>query len=39
MKTRLIGAILAVVLAVVGTLVLTNYVRSAEARALEEVLG
>lgn len=33
MKTRLIGAILAVILAVVGTVVLTGYVRGAEARA------
>ena len=33
MKTRLIGAILAIVLAVVGTVVLTGYVRSADARA------
>jgi Flp pilus assembly protein CpaB len=33
MKTRLIGAILAVVLAVIGTVVLTGYVRSADARA------
>lgn len=33
MKTRLIGAILAVVLAVVGTVVLTGYVRGADARA------
>ncbi|TDW30410.1 Flp pilus assembly protein CpaB [Cryobacterium psychrophilum] len=33
MKTRLIGAILAVVLAVVGTVVLTGYVNSADARA------
>ncbi|TFC29454.1 Flp pilus assembly protein CpaB [Cryobacterium sp. TMT2-18-3] len=33
MKTRLIGAILAIVLAVVGTVVLTGYVNSADARA------
>ncbi|MET0862670.1 MAG: RcpC/CpaB family pilus assembly protein [Microbacterium sp.] len=33
MKTRLIGAILAVILAVIGTVVLTGYVRGAEARA------
>lgn len=33
MKTRLIGAILAVVLAVIGTVVLTGYVRGADARA------
>jgi len=33
MKTRLIGAILAIVLAVAGTVVLTGYVRSADARA------
>ncbi|MET4637100.1 Flp pilus assembly protein CpaB [Mycetocola sp. 2940] len=33
MKTRLIGAILAVVLAVIGTVVLTGYVRTADARA------
>ncbi|WP_411720423.1 Flp pilus assembly protein CpaB [Mycetocola sp.] len=34
MKTRLIGAILAVVLALIGTVVLTGYVRGADARAL-----
>jgi Flp pilus assembly protein CpaB len=33
MKTRLIGAIVAVVLAVLGTVVLTGYVRGADARA------
>ena len=33
MKTRLIGAILAIVLAVVGTVVLTGYVQGADARA------
>jgi pilus assembly protein CpaB len=33
MKTRLIGAILAVVLALTGTVVLTGYVRGADARA------
>ena len=33
MKTRLIGAILAIVLAVVGTVVLTGYVNSADVRA------
>lgn len=33
MKTRLIGAILAIVLAFTGTLVLTGYVRGADARA------
>ena len=33
MKTRLIGAILAIVLALAGTMVLTAYVRSADARA------
>lgn len=33
MKTRLIGAILAIVLAVIGTVVLTGYVQSADARA------
>lgn len=33
MKTRLIGAILAVILAVIGTVVLTGYVRGADARA------
>ena len=33
MKTRLIGAILAIVLALAGTVVLTAYVRSADARA------
>lgn len=33
MKTRLIGAILAVILALAGTVVLTGYVRSADARA------
>ncbi|HSP76596.1 MAG TPA: Flp pilus assembly protein CpaB [Cryobacterium sp.] len=33
MKTRLIGAILAIVLAVAGTVVLTGYVNSADARA------
>ena len=33
MKTRLIGAILAIVLAVAGTVVLTGYVRGADARA------
>ena len=35
MKTRLIGAILAIVLAVVGTVVLTGYVNSADARAAD----
>jgi Flp pilus assembly protein CpaB len=33
MKTRLIGALLAIVLALVGTVVLTGYVRSADVRA------
>ena len=33
MKTRLIVAILAIVLAVVGTVVLTGYVHSADVRA------
>ncbi len=33
MKTRLIGAIIAIVLAVAGTVVLTGYVRTADARA------
>ncbi|MGV8896100.1 MAG: Flp pilus assembly protein CpaB [Rhodoglobus sp.] len=33
MKTRLVGAIVAIVLAVAGTLVLTSYVRGADARA------
>jgi pilus assembly protein CpaB len=33
MKTRLIGAILAIVLALTGTVVLTGYVRGADARA------
>ncbi|HAM26196.1 MAG TPA: Flp pilus assembly protein CpaB [Microbacteriaceae bacterium] len=33
MKTRLIGAILAIVLAITGTIVLTGYVRGADARA------
>ena len=36
MKIRLIGAILAVVLAVVGTVVLTGYVNNADARAAGE---
>lgn len=35
MKTRLIGAILAIVLAVAGTVVLTGYVRTADARAAD----
>src|SRR5680860_287959 len=35
MKTRLIGAIVAVVLALVGTVVLTGYVRGADARAAD----
>jgi len=35
MKTRLIGAILAIVLAIVGTVVLTGYVRGADARAAD----
>lgn len=35
MKTRLIGAILAVVLALAGTVVLTGYVRSADTRAAQ----
>ncbi|TFB62275.1 Flp pilus assembly protein CpaB [Cryobacterium sp. TMT2-17-1] len=35
MKTRLIGAILAIVLAIVGTVVLTGYVNSADARAAD----
>lgn len=35
MKTRLIGAILAIVLALVGTVVLTGYVRDADARAAD----
>jgi len=33
MKTRLVGAIIAIVLAVAGTVVLTGYVRGADARA------
>lgn len=35
MKTRLIGAILAIVLALTGTVVLTGYVRTADARAAD----
>ena len=35
MKTRIIGAILALVLAVVGAFVLVTYVRGADARAAE----
>ncbi len=35
MKTRLIGAIVAIVLALVGTVVLTGYVRGADARAAD----
>ena len=35
MKTRIIGAILALVLAVVGTVVLVSYVRGADARAAD----
>ena len=35
MKTRIIGAIVAIVLAAVGTFVLVNYVRTADVRAAE----
>lgn len=35
MKTRLIGAILAIVLAIAGTVVLTGYVRAADSRAAD----
>ena len=35
MKTRLIGAIIAIVLALVGTIALTGYVRGADARAAD----
>ena len=35
MKTRIIGAVLALVLAVVGTVVLVSYVRGADARAAD----
>ena len=35
MKTRIIGAIVALILAVVGAFVLVNYVRGADARAAD----
>ena len=35
MKTRIIGAIVALILAVAGAFVLVNYVRGADARAVD----
>ncbi len=37
MKTRLLGGIVAVVLAIVGTLLLVTYVQAADARAQKDL--